>query len=217
MIIHDNEIKAPIFGISRHRIGTDGKGVTTLVTFMMCPLRCKYCLNERCHDDVEGNDKVMMLSPRELYDIVKVDNIYFQATGGGICFGGGESTLYVMFIEKFRKLCGDRWKITLETCLRCTYKNIFKLSNVVDYWIVDVKSMDDEIYQKYTGKVSYIKQHLRSLSICVKPDKVMIKVPYITDFNRKEDLNEDVDLIKQQYGFENVRIVDYIKPKSRNL
>lgn len=217
MLEQVNEIKAPIFGISRHRIGTDGKGVTTLVTFMGCPLRCKYCLNERCHEGVVGNDKVMMLSPRELYDVLKVDNIYFQATGGGVCFGGGESTLYVVFIEEFRKLCGDRWKITLETCLCCNYKNIFKLSQVVDYWIVDVKSMDDEIYRRYTGEVSFIKQHLRSLSICEKSDKVMIKVPYIPDFNRKEDLMEDVDYIKRNYGFEDVRIVDYIKPKLRNL
>ena len=26
--------KSPIFGISRHRMGVDGKGVTTLVAFM---------------------------------------------------------------------------------------------------------------------------------------------------------------------------------------
>ena len=36
---------SPIFGISRHRMGVDGKGVTTLVTFMGCPLKCRYCLN----------------------------------------------------------------------------------------------------------------------------------------------------------------------------
>ena len=35
----------PIIGISRHRLATDGKGVTTLVAFHGCPLRCKYCLN----------------------------------------------------------------------------------------------------------------------------------------------------------------------------
>ena len=28
---------------------------------------------------------------------------------------------------------------------------------------------------------------------------------------------EDVDYIKRNYGFEDVRIVDYIKPKLRNL
>ena len=35
----------PFFGVSRLRMGLDGRGVTTLVTFMGCQLRCKYCLN----------------------------------------------------------------------------------------------------------------------------------------------------------------------------
>ena len=34
-----------LIGISRHRIGVDGAGVTTLVAFHGCPLSCKYCLN----------------------------------------------------------------------------------------------------------------------------------------------------------------------------
>lgn len=42
----------PFFGVSRLRMGLDGRGVTTLVTFMGCQLRCKYCLNEQCHGKV---------------------------------------------------------------------------------------------------------------------------------------------------------------------
>ena len=81
-------------------MGTDGSGITTLVTFMGCPLKCKYCLNQKCHEAVyEADGKtlrngIMLLTPQELYDLVKIDNIYFQSTGGGICFGGGEPTLY---------------------------------------------------------------------------------------------------------------------------
>ena len=33
-----------LIGLSRHRIGVDGAGVTTLVAFHGCPLDCKYCL-----------------------------------------------------------------------------------------------------------------------------------------------------------------------------
>ena len=40
-----SELTAPLIGINRHRLATDGKGVTTLVAFSGCPLRCKYCLN----------------------------------------------------------------------------------------------------------------------------------------------------------------------------
>lgn len=49
---HKASNRQAFFGISRHRIGIDGNGVTTLVTFMECPFKCKYCLNERCHKPI---------------------------------------------------------------------------------------------------------------------------------------------------------------------
>lgn len=49
-------MERPIFGISRHRMGIDGNGVTTLVAFMGCPLKCRYCLNDQCHAPIYEND-----------------------------------------------------------------------------------------------------------------------------------------------------------------
>ena len=49
-------ISAKIIGVSRHRLTTDGEGVTTLVAFNGCPLRCKYCLNKHCWDPEMGRD-----------------------------------------------------------------------------------------------------------------------------------------------------------------
>ena len=212
-----NDIKAPIFAISRLRMGTDGSGITTLVTFMGCPLKCKYCLNKKCHEPIyEADGKtlrngIMLLTPQELYDLVKVDNIYFQSTGGGICFGGGEPTLYKDFIVEFKKICGDKWKITLETCLRCSYNTIKDLSPVVDHWIVDIKSMNPFIYEEYTGVMSGILQHLSSIQKLVSQEKITVKVPHIPGFNDDEDLDSDIDEIKSRYGFENISKIVYKK------
>ncbi len=41
---------AKIIGIARHRLSTDGDGVTTLIAFPGCPLRCRYCLNQKNPD-----------------------------------------------------------------------------------------------------------------------------------------------------------------------
>lgn len=79
---------AHIFAIDRLRMGTDGHGITTLVCFMGCPLRCAYCLNDRCHEEIYsyGNNglslkkEIIQLDVNELYDRVKVDDLYFQAT-----------------------------------------------------------------------------------------------------------------------------------------
>lgn len=210
-------MKAPIFAISRLRMGTDGSGITTLVTFMGCPLKCKYCLNQKCHEPIYESDGktlrkgIMMLTPQELYDIVKVDNIYFQSTGGGICFGGGEPTLYKDFIVEFKKFCGDKWKITLETCLRCSFNTIQDLSPVVDHWIVDIKSMNPFIYEEYTGVMSGVLQHLSSIQKLVSQEKITVKVPHIPGFNDDEDLDSDIDEIKSRYGFENISKIVYKK------
>lgn len=213
----NHRIKAPIFAISRLRMATDGSGITTLVTFMGCPLQCKYCLNAKCHETIYSEDEktpqkgIMLLTPQELYELIKIDNIYFQATGGGVCFGGGEPTLYPSFIKEFKKLCEDRWKITLETCLRCSYNTIAELNDVVDHWIVDVKSLNPYIYESYTGKISGVQQHLSSLKKLVPIDKVTIKVPVIPGFSNEEDVNSDINEIKERYGFHDVKRTVYKK------
>ena len=211
---------SPIFGISRHRMGVDGKGVTTLVTFMGCPLKCRYCLNDKCHENIYEEDGrtlrrgIQMLPPRQLYDIVKQDNIYFQATGGGICFGGGEPTMLELFIIEFAKLCPMNWKITLETSLDCSYNTIKALAPYVDEWIVDIKSMNADIYYRYTGKNSAVHQHLECAKRLLPLDKVTIKVPHIPDFTTEEDVRESIKELRE-LGFVNIVECEYVKRVTR--
>ena len=185
-------------------MNTDGSGITTLVAFMGCPLKCRCCLNPKCHEPISEDDGIMMLTPQRLYDLVKIDNIYFQTTGGGVCFGGGEPTMYANFIKEFRQVCGDKWKITLETSLACSSDDLEMLKDVVDHWIVDVKSMDSAIYERYTGRPSGVSQNLSRLQKLVPNEKVTIKVPAIPDFNEDRDLDADMELIRQQFGFTDV-------------
>ena len=153
-------VKAPIYSISRLRFGTDGKGITSLVAFMGCPLRCRHCINNWCHSDPS---QARLMSPEDLYGELMIDDIYFQMTGGGVCFGGGEPTLYPEFIRQFRKVCGSRWRITVETALTCTEDVIPEMARSVDRWIVDVKDLSEEIYEEYTGKRNDIRSKLRVL------------------------------------------------------
>lgn len=208
---------APIFAISRLRMGIDGAGIITLVTFMGCPLNCKYCLNDRCHapifkaDGVTPRKGMELLSPQELYERVKIDNLYFQASGGGICFGGGEPTMYEDFIIEFRKLCGDEWRITLETSLYdCPYATLQRLAPIIDKWIVDVKEMNIAIYKDYTGHMSHIHQSLACLRKLHLMDKVTIKVPLIPDFNSEEDVESSINELRK-FGFKDVEPIRYIK------
>jgi len=215
-------ITAPIFGISRLRMGTDGPGITTLVTFMGCPLQCKYCLNDFCHKPVfETNGKtpskgVSVITPQDLYDKVKIDNLYFGMTGGGICFGGGEPALQWRFIRSFRKICGPEWKITLETCLHYNEYIIKELSKIVDLWIVDIKSMEPIIFEEYTGvKVAPLFNRLKFLRDIVGEEKVVIKIPFIPEYKDEHSVKWELSKIKAM-GFTHIEQIEYIKRLPNN-
>lgn len=112
--------QADIAAVARHRIAIDGDGVNTLVVFMTCPLRCRYCLNPQTLD---AGLPHRTLTPDELYEETRKDELYFLATGGGVTFGGGEPLLRPDFIRAFRSLCGDEWKLNLETSLNVPEDN----------------------------------------------------------------------------------------------
>ena len=86
-------LEAPLIGIDRHRLATDGDGITTLVAFHECPLRCAYCINAQCFKE----SPECKLTVDKLIERLMPDNIYFLATGGGVTFGGGEPLLYADF------------------------------------------------------------------------------------------------------------------------
>lgn len=205
----------PFFGVSRLRMGLDGRGVTTLVTFMGCQFKCKYCLNERCHGKVYEDDGVtpckgiLMLTPQQLYDMVKKDNIYFQVTGGGVCFGGGEPLEHPEFIMEFRKLCGKKWKITVETALACHPHCIELLAPIVDHWIVDIKDMNPRIREEYTGRVSDSAHQLCYLKQYGIVDNVTIRVPHIPGFNTDEDVKSSIEQVKI-LGFKDIQEFEYL-------
>lgn len=181
-----HEAGVPLIGISRYRISIYGKGITTLVAFHGCTLRCGYCLNPQCFGP---SDKFPRYTPENLYAELQKDDLYYRATGGGITFGGGEPCLQADFIVRFREICGHEWEINIETSLNVDRESIVKLAPVVDEWIVDIKTDDPEKYLEYTGKD--FKAALRNLYYLVNEAKVpknriLLRIPVIPDYVEEE-------------------------------
>ena len=172
---------APVISCSRLRMATDGQGVTTLVVFHDCPLRCKYCINSYSFDP---STKWEEMTPQELYDRVKIDDLYFVATGGGVTFGGGEPLLRAEFLREFRALCGDRWHLCAETSLNVPSEAVRMTAECIDTFYVDCKDTDPAIYKAYTGKNNgEMLENLRLLLSLVGSDRVVVRVPLIPDYN----------------------------------
>ena len=210
MVNRTNDARVPLIGIDRHRIANDGHGVTTLVGFFGCPLRCKYCLNNQCHDKKRQWQR---LSPQALYNEVKQDELYFLATGGGITFGGGEPCLQSRFIKAFREICGEAWNITVETSLYVPQSHLRRLLNVVNTYIVDIKDLNPHIYSEYTClNIDLLNTNLEWLVHHVKPENIFVRVPSIPKFNTPIDSEKTVEKLKNM-GIINIERFNYIIPK----
>lgn len=178
-------------------MGTDGNGITTLVGFYGCPLHCKYCINDQCH----ASDSKSIVTSEDLYNRVKIDQLYFKATGGGLTFGGGEPLLNAEYIAEVMSLGAKEWHTTIETSLNVPIEKWKCLIDYVDEYIVDVKDMNPSIYNSYTGcDNKVVINNLKELQRQALSKRVLIRLPLIHSFNNHEDILRSRHILEEM-GF----------------
>ena len=201
-----------ILVIDRHRMNTDGKGITTLVVLSGCPLKCEYCINKRLLTDVKSD----IVTAEELLNIIIIDYCYFCATGGGVTFGGGEPLLQSKAIADFVELLPIGVNINIETSLNVPMKNILDIINnekVIERLgeiYIDIKSLNSEVYESYT-KLS-IDKLLKGLEAIVErglQHKCKIRIPNIKNYTTFSDIDDSIKRIREM-GFNNIDTFDYI-------
>lgn len=207
-----------IMTISRLRMSTDGDGVTTLVTFFDCPLHCKYCINDFCHEKDRSFDGKPRgaYTPAQLVKVLRKDDIYYKMSGGGVTFGGGEPLLQSAFIHEVCKLADPAWKICIETSLNVPWRNVEPVLDDIDEWIIDIKDMDRHIYEMYTGVSNQnLLDNIFRIRDIVDHSKIHIRIPRIEGYNTEENVQKSISDIKFWFNVE-PEIFDYIVPPKIN-
>ena len=199
-----NEPRYPLLGLSRHRMEIDGAGVTTLAAGAGCPLACAYCINKTVLRQAPT-----FVTAAELYEKVRIDDLYFRATGGGLCFGGGESLLHMDFYERLRPLCPG-WRFTAETCLNLPPETVRRAAAVFDAFIIDVKTLDPAVYERYTGKAQgALRENLSWLASHFDPARLHVRVPLIPGYNDENDQARTETMLKEM-GLTQIELFSYV-------
>lgn len=197
----------PLLSLVRHRISTDGDGVTTLVAGAGCPLHCRWCINK----ELLLKAKPENVTPEEFLERVRIDDLYFRATGGGLTFGGGEPLMQADFIKEFREICPEEWKITVETSLFVPRNYLAQAIDAVDLFVVDCKDMNEDIYRKYTGEdLSAAEENLAFLLQRKDAENVLVRVPLIPGYNTEEDQRRSAEKLRQM-GVKRLDLFSYVK------
>lgn len=198
--------KAPLIGISRLRMGTDGHGVTSLVAFHDCPLRCKYCLNPQ---SLSTNTKIQWKTADEVMAVLKKDELYFRATGGGVTFGGGEPLLKAEFIKDVLEKGAKEWHVTVETSLNVPQEKLELLLPYINEYVIDVKDMNPSVYAAYTGIGNErVLSNLKFLLSKQKADNIIVRVPFIKGYNDHAAQQYSVEMLRRM-GIQRFDLFDY--------
>lgn len=160
----------------------DGPGIRMVIFFQGCPLRCKFCHNPESHSFTGGQT----ISTEELMKKILRFKPYFDRSGGGVTFSGGEPLAQDVFLLEILKACKRE---NIHTCLdtsgvgKGNYKEILSLCDMVLY---DVKATDNNAYKKICGRdIKETEDFLKALD--ESNSKIIVRQVVIPDINDNDE------------------------------
>ena len=145
---------------------------------------------------------------REVFEIIKNDEMFYKNTGGGATIGGGECTCYPDFMLELIDLCHKaNIHVAVDTCGYTTSPKGKEVLMAADLLLFDIKGIDPVRHEINTGKSNdVILENLHMLSEARKP--LIIRIPVIPGYNDSdENLNAVADLLSTLKSVERVDIL----------
>ncbi|MGD0496373.1 MAG: glycyl-radical enzyme activating protein [Candidatus Bathyarchaeia archaeon] len=124
---------------------------------------------------------------KEVLREIDKDSIFYDESEGGVTFSGGEPLLQLDFLSALLKECKD-WNIrtAVNTCGYASHDAIAKISDKVDLFLYDIKTMDEKKHIKYTGVSNKpILENLKRLA--ENGSNIQVRFPIIPGINDDKD------------------------------
>jgi len=154
--------------------------------------RCKLC--GKCADvcptkAIEMSGKSMTVN--EIMDIIEKERIFFDQSGGGVTFSGGEPLVHTKMLIELLDECGKRGiHRAVDTAGNVNTETLLEVARRTDLFLYDLKMMDSALHKKWIGAGNEkILHNLKALSKA--NSKIIIRIPLIGGEN---DTVENIEL-----------------------
>jgi pyruvate formate lyase activating enzyme len=126
------------------------------------------------------------VSVEELVAEVEKDRLFFDQSGGGVTFSGGEPLFQPEFLEELiDALKAKLFRLALDTSGFASWEVLERIARKCDLVLYDLKIMDDVKHKKYTGVSNrLILDNLKKLASAGK--EIWVRVPIIPGVNDDE-------------------------------
>ncbi len=123
---------------------------------------------------------------------IEKDIPFFDQSGGGVTFSGGEALLQPEFLYLLLKSCKEKGIHTaLDTSGAVAWRIIERVRLFVDLFLYDLKALDDGVHRRFTGVSNrLILSNLRRLSEL--GHNIILRIPLIPGVNDSPEAMEAV-------------------------
>ena len=136
----------------------------------------------------EQNETIgkLMTSDEVIVEITK-DHIFYEESGGGVTFSGGEPLMQHLFLNELLEKCDEEGIHTaVDTTGFASQKVFDAVSERAKLFLFDLKHMDSKAHIKYTG-VPNEKIFENLINLDKKNKNVIIRFPVIPKINDDEN------------------------------
>jgi len=137
----------------------------------------------------------------------KIDNeaIFFDQSGGGVTFSGGEPLMHSAYLIKALKECGKRmYHRVVDTTAFSNVETVLEVAKHTELFLIDLKVMDSEKHKEFTG-VSNEKILSNIVELAKTNCEIIFRIPLIKGVNTsKENIIQTALFINSLEGNRNV-------------
>ena len=162
-------------------MGGPSKVTTDLDTCTMCGICTDVCPAKA----VEMTGKNMSVD--ELMEVIENERIFYDQSGGGVTFSGGEPLARIEFLTEILDRCGEEHvHRTVDTTGCVPTATILEVAKRVDLFLYDLKHMDSQKHKHYCGVYNdLILQNLEALAEAGA--NINIRIPFIKGVNADDE------------------------------
>ena len=154
----------------------------------LCKL-CGKCAEVCPTKAIEMSGKSMTVN--EIMEVIEKERMFFDQSGGGVTFSGGEPLVHTKMLIELLDECGKRGiHRAVDTAGNVNTETLLEVARRTDLFLYDLKMMDSVLHKKWIGAGNEkILHNLKALSKA--NSNIIIRIPFIGGVN---DTAENIEL-----------------------
>ena len=146
----------------------------------------------------------------ELLEEILADKLFYDTSGGGVTFSGGECMLQLDFLTELLQKCKENGiQTAVDTAGHVPFSHFERVLPFTDLFLYDVKAMDTQLHKQYVGvENTLILENLAKL--LARSARVWIRVPVVAGVNDSEaEMRALADFLKKHGLPEKIELLPY--------